>query len=95
MNDGLGLEDWTAGVPCVHDQAWHADCKPATDGAPQWVYMTEGFSAAYHYRRDCKSLESGQRQVERRGGTPAPIIRARIAKAKAAIHYPCRTCCKP
>ena len=50
MTDDFDLTAWNNGELCEHGEQWHADCKPAADGT-QWVYMTEGFSAAFHYRQ--------------------------------------------
>ena len=94
MTDVFDLAAWNSGKLCKQGEPWHADCKPSTDGKPGWVYMTTGFSAAYHYRQHCTALASGQRKVERSGGTPAPITRVRIGKAKAAAKFPCGICCK-
>ena len=94
MTDDFDLTAWNNGELCEHGEQWHADCKPAADGTPEWVYMTEGFSAAFHYRQYCTALASGQRKVVRSGVTAAPITRVRIGKAKAAAKFPCGICCK-
>ena len=59
MTDDFDLTAWNNGELCEHGEQWHADCKPAADGTPEWVYMTEGFSAAFHYRQTALRSHQG------------------------------------
>ena len=72
MTDDFDLTAWNNGELCEHGEQWHADCKPAADGTPEWVYMTEGFSAAFHYRQNCTALASATQSRTIRYTCPDP-----------------------
>ena len=55
------------------------------------VYISAG-GDAYHARPDCSALLDGQRYVERRGGTPAPIESVPLASDRAAERSACAVC---
>ena len=95
MSEGMGLDEWEGGDPCERDGVpWCAPCKPSSpdDDEPPFVYITEGWGAAYHKIRDCRALIEGQKFVEIRGGTPAPVKRVSLSTAKASLHSPCQVC---
>ena len=88
--------DWTLGVPCdKHGQAWCSACRPGKyDGYPTTVYITQGWSAAFHSSMACTGLTTGQAFVQRRGGTPAPMSAVAVAVA-FQTHQPCLICFPP
>ena len=95
VSEGMSFDEWEQGEPCERDGIpYCADCKPSSpdDDEPRFVYITEGWGAAYHKIRDCPALIEGQKFVERKGGTPAPVKRVALSTAKATLHSPCQVC---
>lgn len=95
MSEGMSFDEWEDGKLCERDGIpYCADCKPSSpdDDEPQFVYMSEGWGAAYHKSPDCPALIEGQEAVKRRGGTPAPVRRVPLSTAKATLHFPCQVC---
>lgn len=62
-------------------------------GADALVWMTEGWSEAFHADRACGWLAEGRRAVEARGGHAAPLRTVRRSTALTRGHRPCRSCC--
>lgn len=82
---------WSRGEPCEPDGiSFCARCKKYV-GFPKFVYITKGWSSAFHAAADCKALLDGQAFVARRGGVPAPIIQVTIAEGHRD-HEPCLIC---
>lgn len=85
---------WFAGDPCAEDNiAFCARCKP--HAFPTTVYMTRGWSAAFHRKADCSALAAGQRAVSRNGGTPADITAVHVQTALGSGRFPCLVCFPP
>lgn len=81
--------------PCKHAYPTRAQCpicskEPEKSQARIVVYITEGGSA-YHYDRNCHALAYGQKLVEERGGTPAPI-RTTFEDLVKHERPPCNSC---
>lgn len=73
---------------CKHDLP-AGQCAPCRNELTPIVYVSDG-GAAYHLRRDCQALASGQEKV----GTPSPVRSVRLRKAEQALHRrPCLACC--
>ena len=95
MSEGMSFDDWKQGKLCERDGIpYCADCKPSSpdDDEPRFVYITEGWGAAYHKIRDCRAMSEGQKFVERKGGTPAPVKRVALSVATATLHSACQVC---
>lgn len=89
----MTIGEWLRGDPCERDGLpWCAPCRPCDDDSSQYVYITKGWGAAYHGRRNCRALIRGQARIERCGGTPAPIERVAVSTAKAKLHSACQVC---
>ena len=61
---------------------------------PELVFITGG-GTAYHHLPDCEHLVEGQRLVELRAGTTAPIQLVTVSKAEAIGRRRCRHCFQP
>lgn len=82
---------WQAGEPCeLHELAYCSSCKPSDE--PPSVWITEGWSSAYHATRSCTALADGQNFVRRRGGEPAPLRQVPRGMALAMAKHPCLVC---
>ena len=67
----LSLEDWDKGRHCTADDLPYCHrCKPKP--FPKEVFISGGGSA-FHASLDCSGLRDGQRAIEQRGGTSAPV----------------------
>jgi|GEM_PF-3131008 len=88
----MPYDQWKAGESCgLHCQGWCSLCKPHPH-LPEFVYMTTGWSAAFHESVTCNGLVSGQKMVARRGGDPADVVRVPVNKPIADGKFPCQTC---
>jgi len=87
----MRLEDWNNGEPCEDDQMSFCErCKPHP--YPETVYVTGGGSA-FHKDRRCDAMESGQRHVVARGGSPSEITAVGIQVALGREgREPCQRC---
>ena len=56
------------------------------------VLWTTGWSNSYHAKRECTWLRGGQEMVERRGGTPAPIVSGTVNQARSSGKEACQVC---
>ena len=82
---------WFAGQACEPDNIeWCARCKPT--GYPTTVYMTQGWSSAFHRSETCNMLTAGQRFVARRGGSPGAVEPVHIQVALGSGRFPCQSC---
>jgi len=82
---------WFAGRACDQDNIeWCARCKPT--GFPTTVYMTKGWSSAFHRSATCQMLSAGQRFVAAVGGNPASVEPTHIQVALGSGRFPCRSC---
>jgi hypothetical protein len=82
---------WFDGEPCEQDElSYCARCKP--HHYPMIVYMTRGWSSAFHKSPTCDALQSGQEQVVRRGGDAAEIEPVNIQTALGSGRFPCLIC---
>lgn len=89
--DSNNSDWWGLGIPCEEDGiSFCARCK-VYSGFPKYVFVTRGWSNAFHKSNDCKGLADGQAIVERRGGTPAEVIQVTIAEGHRH-HEPCLIC---
>jgi hypothetical protein len=88
--------DWLQGIPCDrHEDPWCGTCRPGKyDGFPTTVYITQGWSSAFHSSMACSALTNGQAFVQRRGGAPAPMSAVAVAVA-FKTHLPCLICFPP
>ena len=86
------MEWWAAGEPCEDDGlGFCGRCKPRQ--LPDRLYMTHGGgSSAFHDRPDCRALRDGQRRVDRRGGTTAPVVPMTPKQAATSGKFPCLEC---
>jgi hypothetical protein len=85
------MADWRQGVPCEPDGlSFCHRCKPKP--FPTTVYVTKGWGAAFHRSKDCRALCDGQKQIERRGGSPAPVELVHIEMAISDKYSPCLIC---
>jgi hypothetical protein len=88
----MSLVEWEAGEPCeLHDLGWCSLCK-LHPSFPKNVYMTTGWSAAFHRHTSCKALTSGQNKVAAHGGDPADVILVPVNKAITDGKFPCQIC---
>ncbi len=88
----MPYQEWKAGEPCeLHGQGWCSLCKPHPH-LPEHVYMTNGWSAAFHSRVTCKGLVSGQNRVASHGGDPADVVRVAVSKPISDGKFPCQIC---
>jgi hypothetical protein len=84
---------WSNGEPCEEDGiSFCARCKTYV-GYPRFVYITKGWSSAFHKELDCSGLVEGQAFVARRGGIPAEVVQVTIAEGHRN-HEPCLVCFK-
>jgi len=68
----MSSEDWDQGRRCAADDLPYCHrCKPKP--FPINVVVSTGWAAAFHCSANCTGLNEGQRKVERRGGSPAPV----------------------
>ncbi len=82
---------WFSGEACEQDNIeWCARCKPT--GLPTTVYMTKGWSSAFHKSPDCRLLVGGQGLVTARGGDPAAVEPVHIQVALGSGRFPCQSC---
>lgn len=82
---------WKRGERCEEDGiAFCARCK-IYEGYPRFVFITQGWSNAFHATTECSGLVDGQKMVDRRGGNPAPIVQVTIAEGHRK-HEPCLIC---
>jgi hypothetical protein len=82
---------WFAGEACEGDNlSFCSRCKP--HGFPSTVYMTCGWSSAFHKSPSCAALRGGQRAVADRDGTPAEVEPVQIQVALASGRHPCQVC---
>ena len=82
---------WFAGDPCDLDElSFCAKCKPHP--YPQTVYMTKGWSSAFHKSPTCTALNNGQNVVANRGGAPAAVEIVHIQVALASGRQACQVC---
>jgi len=73
-------------------------CKEAAQVAAQYpkhVWITTSSGGAFHKGKNCAALRKGQRIVENKGGTPAPVIAVQYKQAKARGTEPCQACFPP
>ena len=61
---------------------------------PKFVYLTRGWSSAFHLTKECSGLVGGQAFVAKRGGEPAPIEHVTFIEA-TKTHEPCQICFPP
>lgn len=84
---------WNSGGSCEqHGMPWCSNCKPDSR-FPKLVWITEGWSNAFHLSPTCEYLVAGQKLVESRGGNPAPVIQVQLGRAKDK--EPCQKCFPP
>ena len=84
---------WFRGEPCEPDNmSWCSRCKP--HNFPSTVYMTTGWSSAFHRSPNCEFLQSGQSQVSKRGGSPAAVQAVTIQEALGSGRFACLGCFK-
>jgi hypothetical protein len=89
----LSREEFFAGFACaVSGDPWCDECHQRLREQADKVYVTEGFSAAYHASDRCPLLVAGQAHVAERGGAPAPIKLVTIDEARQSLHFPCQQC---
>jgi len=82
---------WYAGEACEPDNLpFCSRCKP--HGYPTTVYMTRGWSSAFHKSPTCSALSGGQRFVAGRGGNPADVELVHIQVALGSGRLPCQVC---
>jgi hypothetical protein len=87
----LSMDKWQQGEPCEADGlSFCHRCKPKP--FPTTVYVTTGWGAAFHRSENCWALCDGQKMVERRGGSPAPIELVHIEMALSEGCSPCLVC---
>jgi len=87
----LSLDDWDRDQPCAADGIVNCHrCKPKP--FPTNVFVSTGWAAAFHITVDCEGLAGGQRKVERRGGSPAPVERIHREQAISKGYSPCSWC---
>ena len=88
----MGEADWWFdNQPCEADNLVRCSrCKPLD--YPEIVYMTRGWSAAFHKSPCCEWLERGQKMVERRGGDPADVESVNIQVALGSGRQACLVC---
>ena len=65
------------------------------DGSQDLVWITKGASVTYHRKKGCYAREAGQKKVENRGGTRAPLTQVTRATAQARGRAPCEICTPP
>jgi len=82
---------WSRGVPCEEDGlVFCARCKTYS-GFPKYVFVTRGWSNAFHSSTDCRALIEGQSFVTKKGGSPAEVVQVTIAEGHRN-HLPCLIC---
>ncbi len=82
---------WYAGEACEPDNLpFCSRCKP--HGYPTTVYMTKGWSSAFHKSPTCSALQGGQRVVKGRGGSPANVESVHVQVALGSGRLPCQVC---
>lgn len=82
---------WYTGEACEEDNLpFCSRCKP--HGYPTTVYMTRGWSSAFHKSATCSALQGGQRVVAGRGGSPADVEAVHIQVALGSGRLPCQVC---
>lgn len=90
----LGMRDgawWWENEPCEADNLVRCGrCKPLP--FPKVVYMTRGWSGAFHKSQGCEALQGGQAKVERRGGDPASVEPVNVQVALGSGRRPCLIC---
>ena len=84
---------WFRGEACEADNmSWCSRCKP--HNFPSTVYMTTGWSSAFHKSPKCEYLQSGQSLVSKRGGSPAAVQAVTIQEALGSGKFACLGCFK-
>jgi hypothetical protein len=63
-----------------------------TEDTRDLVYVSRGWSEAFHRSRTCPALRRGQAAVTRRGGAAAPVESMTRGRAHADGRMPCRAC---